>query len=58
MTIATAVVCDGCDSVFVPDGKQPWGALTRLATEAGWTTTRAEGRFRNYCPDHPEHKEA
>ena len=54
MTIATAVCCDACDSVFVPEGKQPFGALTRLARGEGWTVSREDGRFRNYCPDHTD----
>lgn len=52
MTIATAVLCDTCDAVFVPDERQPKGGLTDKAHDAGWTSTNTNGRWTNQCPDH------
>lgn len=52
MTIATAVLCDTCDAVFVPEQRQPKGGLTDKAHDAGWTSTLTNGRWTNQCPDH------
>lgn len=52
MTIRTAVLCDTCDAVFVPDGRQPHGGLSQQAHAAGWTSTITNGTWTNECPDH------
>lgn len=58
MTIATAVLCDTCDAVFVPEERQPKGGLTDKAHDAGWTSTKHNGRWTNTCPDHTNEGEA
>lgn len=52
MTIRTAVLCDTCDNVYVPDERQPHGGLSRQAHAAGWTSTNTNGHWTNTCPDH------
>lgn len=52
MTIRTAVLCDTCDAVFVPDEHQPRGQLSKEAHAVGWTSTNRDGHWTNQCPDH------
>lgn len=52
MTIATTVLCDTCDAVFVPDERQPRGGLSTQAHAAGWTSINTKGTWTNQCPDH------
>lgn len=51
MTIATVVLCDTCDAVYVP-AEHPRGAVSRLAHADGWTSTNRNGIWTNECPDH------
>lgn len=52
MTIATVILCDTCDAVYAPEGRQARGGLSQQAHDAGWTSTHTRGTWTNQCPDH------
>lgn len=49
--IRTAVLCDTCDAVFVPDERKPYRGLAQAAHAEGWNSTCVNGDWTNACPD-------
>lgn len=49
--IRTAMCCDTCDAVFVPEHNKPYGGLAQAAHEDGWNSTCVNGKWSNACPE-------